>query len=118
MIGLSAQDSNIQALFAEAKDVMAWPWPTDPPAHVFSGDQLGPDHVNILRVVYKDDYEANSADIRSHALVRAFGKPLLTALVLNVLTRKLRAYLSMVDAPQIDSAGRDSRMASRRCATA
>jgi hypothetical protein len=46
MIGLSAQDVNIQFLFGEARAVMAWTWPTNPPAHVFTEDVLGPDQRN------------------------------------------------------------------------
>lgn len=101
VVGLSAQDVDIQQLFAEAEAAMAWPWPTDPPAHVFSGDGLGLDHLNILRVVYREDYDTQSEDIRTHALVRAYGKPLLTALVLHVLATKLRAYIGAVEAPHL-----------------
>lgn len=106
VVGLSAQDVDIQQLFAEAEAAMAWPWPTDPPAHVFSADELGLDHRNILRVVYRDDYGAQSEDIRSHALARAYGKPLLTALVLHVLAAKLRAYIGEVDAPHLSAPDR------------
>lgn len=100
VVGLSTQDVDIQQLFADAEAVMTWPWPTEPPAHVFSADELGLDHRNILRVVYRD-YDAHSEDIRTHALVRAYGKPLLTALVLHLLTAKLQAYIGEVDAPQL-----------------
>lgn len=106
VVGLSAQDVDIQQLFAEAETAMAWPWPTDPPAHVFSADELGLDHRNILRVVYRDDYCAQSEDIRTHALVRAYGKPLLTALVLHVLAAKLRAYIGEVEAPHLAAGDR------------
>jgi hypothetical protein len=104
MIGLSGQDENIQQVFAQAKADMTWSWRANPPAHVFAGDELGGDHVNILRVVYGNDYDANAADIERQALIRAYGKPLLTALVLAVLTEKLRAYLAEVDAPQLSAA--------------
>jgi len=100
VVGLSTQDDDIQHLFADAKAVMTWPWPTVPPAHVFSADELGLDHLNILRVVYRE-YDAHSEDIRAQALVRAYGKPLLTALVLHLLTAKLQAYIGEVDAPQL-----------------
>ena len=52
MIGLSAQDENIQRIFARAESEMAWVWRTDPPAHMFANDRLGEDHINILEVVY------------------------------------------------------------------
>jgi len=35
MVGLSAQDANIQAIFAKAEATMAWPWPSNPPAYAF-----------------------------------------------------------------------------------
>jgi len=107
MIGLSAQDENIQRLFAEARESMSWSWPSDPPAHVFADEQLGIDHVNILRVVYGDDYAANNAEIQQGALIRAYSKPLLTALVLFVLAEKLRAYLAEADAPLLPAADRE-----------
>jgi SIR2-like domain len=104
MIGLSAQDENIQQVFAQAKADMEWSWPAEPPAHVFADDQLGPDHINILRVVYGDAYDANAGEIERQALIRAYGKAILTALVLSVLTAKLRAYLQEVDAPRLRDA--------------
>lgn len=106
MIGLSAQDENIQQVFAQAKADMKWSWPANPPAHVFAANRLGPDHVNILRVVYGDDYDADAAKIEQQALIRAYGKPLLTALVLSVLAEKLRAYMVEADAPQLPAADR------------
>lgn len=44
MIGLSAQDSDIKDLFSKAKNQMAWPWPSDPPAQMFADDALGHEH--------------------------------------------------------------------------
>lgn len=106
MIGLSAQDENIQRLFAQAKDRMMWAGSTEPPAHVFAENRLGHDHRNLLRVVYGDDYDANPDDIEAKALVRAYGKPLLTALVVFVLADKLAAYLDEVDAPALGATER------------
>ncbi len=106
MVGLSAQDVNIQFLFAEARAVMAWAWPCDPPAHVFAEDALGPDQRNILRVVYRAAYDANVAAIEAGALFRAFAKPALTALVLHLLCAKLRAFIQNVDAPHLSGAER------------
>lgn len=65
MIGLSAQDANIQDIFAEAKSAMTWRWPSKVPAHVFSGETLGDDHANILRIVYGEAYEATSPRSRT-----------------------------------------------------
>jgi hypothetical protein len=102
MVGLSGQDVNIQFLFAEARAVMAWAWPSDPPAHVFAEDTLGTDQRNILRVVYRTTYDANIPAIEGGALFRAFAKSAMTALVLHVLCAKLRAFVQNVDAPHLN----------------
>jgi len=104
MIGLSAQDSNIQAVFSEARSLMTWTWPCVPPAHVFAEDSLGPDQVNILRFVYREAYASSGTEIEAGALFRAFAKPALTALVLHVLCEKLRTLERLVDAPQLSDA--------------
>lgn len=101
MVGLSAQDVNIQYLFGEARALMAWTWPCDPPAHVFAENALGQDQRNILRVVYRDNYDGNIPAIETSALFRAFAKPALTALVLHVLCTKLRTFVQNVDAPHL-----------------
>lgn len=106
MVGLSAQDVNIQFLFGKARAVTAWKWPCDPPAHVFAEDTLGQDQRNILRVVYRDDYDGNIAAIEASALFRAYAKAALTALVLHVLGAKLRMFLLNVDAPSLPEAER------------
>jgi hypothetical protein len=107
MIGLSAQDEDIQQLFAQADASLKWQWPANPPAHVFSGEALGQDHRNILEVVYRDDYESNAAEIEAGALIQAYGKPLLTALVLYVLQAKLRTYMDLAEAPRMPASDRD-----------
>ena len=106
MVGLSAQDVNIQYLFGEARALMAWTWPCDPPAHVFAENALGQDQRNILRVVYRGDYDGNIPAIEASALFRAYAKPALTALVLHVLCAKLRTFVQNVDAPHLALAGR------------
>ena len=104
MIGLSAQDENIKAVFSLARARMHWPWPSDPPAHVFAGDRLGRDHLTILKMVYRDQYEGNEAAIATNALIRAYGAQLLTALVLQVTVAKLQAFLVTCDAPRLSAA--------------
>jgi len=108
MIGLSAQDENIKAVFSQARARMHWRWPTDPPAHVFAGDRLGRDHATILKIVYRDDYEGNKAAIAATALIRAYGAQLLTALVLQVAVAKLRAFLAVCDAPRLRASDHDA----------
>jgi SIR2-like domain len=107
MVGLSAQDENIQQLFSAAKASMPWTWPGNPPAHIFSANTLGQDHRNILKVVYDSDYDANMTAIEEGALIKAYAKPLFAALALYVITEKLRIYLREVHAPQLDSTDYD-----------
>jgi hypothetical protein len=97
MLGLSAQDSNIQGVFVAAQNRMAWPWPSHPPAFVFSNDKLGPDHKTLLQNVYKDAYSAaNREPIELSALLRAYGKSLLPALCLHVAATKLCRLIDLL----------------------
>jgi hypothetical protein len=96
MIGLSAQDANIQAIFAEAEARMAWPWPSDPPAYVFSEDDLKVDQRGLLKNVYHAAHSAATRDeIYASALIRAYAKSMLGALVLQVLSIKLRTLIEL-----------------------
>ena len=95
MLGLSAQDANIQALFAQAEAQMAWHWPTHPPAYAFAENALGVDQDSLLQNVYRADFNAvNRPQIRDEALVQAYAKPLLLALLLYVVTAKLKYLVS------------------------
>lgn len=104
VVGLSAQDENIQQIFAQAANAMSWTWPSDPPPHVFAGGSLGDHHMNILRVIYGEEA---AGEIGAEALVPAYAKAFLPALVLFVLARKIRAYLVEVDAPQLGPTERE-----------
>lgn len=96
MLGLSAQDANIQAIFAEAEDTMPWPWPAPHPAYVFSEDALGVDQRGLLKNVYRASYTpATRQQICSGALIQAYAKPLLISLVLHVLCAKLRKLIGI-----------------------
>lgn len=103
VIGLSAQDENIQQIFAQAANAMNWTWPSDPPSHVFASGSLSDHHINILRVIYGEE---SACEMETEVLVPAYGKAFLPALVLYVLARKLRAYLAEAEAPQLSSAER------------
>lgn len=97
MMGLSAQDSNIQGIFAAAEDRLAWPWPGERPSYVFSEDDLGVDQKGLLQNVYRAAYNAANRDqIFDGALIRAYAKPLLLALVLHVLSSKLKKLIELV----------------------
>jgi hypothetical protein len=107
MLGLSAQDSNIQGLFAAAQATMAWPWPSNPPAYAFSENALGADQESLLQNVYHHDYTAtNRALMETEALVQAYAKPLLLSLFLYVVTAKLKVLMT-IGMPGLADADRD-----------
>jgi SIR2-like domain len=96
MMGLSAQDANIQAIFAEAEAQMGWPWPGDRPSYVFSEDTIGVDQRGLLRNVYRIAYTPATRDqIMDSALIRAYARTLLVALVLHVLCSKLGRLIEL-----------------------
>jgi len=108
MIGLSAQDTNIQHVFADAHSRMPWAWPSHPPAHVFAEDALGVDQRNILRYVYRAAYDMNGTAVEKSALLRAFAKPLLVGLVLKVASLKLIALAALAEAPGLSVVDRSN----------
>lgn len=96
MIGLSAQDANIQALFTEAAVQLPWRWPSSPPSYVFSANELGADQQGLLQNVYKQDMTpANRQQIVDDACIQAYAKPLLLALVLHLLCSKIRLLVDL-----------------------
>jgi hypothetical protein len=98
----------LQQLISEAAAEFRREWPSDPPAEVFADEELGPDQINVLKLVYGEEVFAANADaIRSGSLIRAFGKPFLTALVLFVLRAKLGAYLARAETPNLGKSDRD-----------
>lgn len=96
MIGLSAQDANIQALFAEAAAQMPWRWPGNRPSCVFSENELGGDQQGLLQNVYQNDFTpTNRQQIVDGSRIQAYAKPLLVALVLHLLCGKIRALIDL-----------------------
>ena len=96
MIGLSAQDANIQEIFAKAEQRMAWPWPGDRPSYVFSENTIGAHQQSLLRNVYRTAYtQETRQEIENGALFRTYAKPLLLSLVLHVLGSKLRKLIQL-----------------------
>jgi hypothetical protein len=96
MLGLSAQDGNIQNIFAAAGAAMPWGWPSNPPAYVFCENQLGFDQRILLQIVYRAAYTASTRDaIYANALIRAYAKPSLAALVLHVMFSKLEGLAGL-----------------------
>jgi hypothetical protein len=106
MIGLSAQDVDIQNVFTKAKGQMPWTWPTESPAYAFAEQEIGSMQRNLLKVVYREHYEEHGKEIEESALIKAYAEPLLAALVLDVLAAKLKAYIAAADAPKISAADR------------
>ncbi len=91
MMGLSAQDANIQAIFTRAKQRLSWSWPSDPPAVVLAEEAIGSDQRTVLNLTYGDSYAANRPQIDSASLLGCYAKPFLHAIVLWVIAAKLSA---------------------------
>lgn len=94
MLGLSAQDVNIQAIFNGAANQLMWQLSQSPPSYVFAENELGMDQRSLLKNVYSGQITmANLNSVFEAARIQAFAKPLLTALLLDVLSRKLQALI-------------------------
>ena len=97
MLGLSAQDSNIQGIFNKAANELTWQLGDPPPSYVFSEHELGMDQRSLLKNVYRDQITpANRTAVFEAARIQAYAKRLLTALLLDVWSRKLQALISLV----------------------
>lgn len=97
MVGLSAQDTNIQFIFAQDPERGGWSWPCDPPSHVFAEQHIGPSQRLLLQLAYGQTYDEHSSEIEAAALLQAFAKPLLVALVLDLMASKLIACLEATE---------------------
>jgi len=109
MIGMSAQDENIKHLFTSMNAQKGWKWTDQPTPIVFSAQELGDDHKNVLIGAYgENDYETHRNEICEAARLPAYAKPLLLALLLHVLGAKLEVLASDAQAPYLDKPARDS----------
>jgi len=100
MLGLSAQDANLHHVFGTAVQDLSRAWsPSSAPAIVLSEQRLLPHHSHVLEITYGADFEGNIDAITDSAVVGAFGKPTLIALVLESLTRKFSFLLTEVTMP-------------------
>lgn len=98
MLGLSAQDADIQDLFVAGATDMPWGWPCDPPAYAFSEQALGQNQEGLLQNVYGGAYDQHTRTaIKAQALVRAYASRLLPAMLLHVLTTKMRFLVDMAE---------------------
>lgn len=108
MIGMSAQDANIKHLFAVMNQQQGWKWNDLPTPIVFSAQELENDQKDLLSLVYgQDDYEAHRDEICEAARLQAYAKPLLLALLLQVLTAKLEVLVGDADAASLDLTARE-----------
>jgi hypothetical protein len=108
MVGLSAQDPNIQNIFARAEASVHWPWPGDRPSYVFSTNSLGVDQKSLLQIVYRQSMTAaNRTDIADSAAFPAYAKPLLLGLTLHVLSQKLEKLIELAHLPPFSAADRE-----------
>lgn len=107
MIGLSAQDANIQEIFSRAKKLLAWPWPSDPTAMVFCEEEVGFDQTKLLKLMYRDEYADHQAEILASCRIGSFAKPFLVGLVLQTLMMKMRQFISANAAPLLNVADAD-----------
>lgn len=107
ILGLSAQDTNIQEVFVKARTQLPATFPAHPPAVMVSEDQVGPHQRSLLQNFYRNDYAAHSAAINTASLVRAYARSLLPALWLFVLCSKLGALIDKA-APGLPAAERDA----------
>lgn len=100
MLGLSAQDSNIQGIFNKAANELTWQLGAPPPSYVFSEQELGMDQRSLLKNVYRDQITpANQTTAFEAAHIQAYAKRLLIALLLDVWSRKLQALIHLVPGP-------------------
>ncbi len=114
MLGLSAQDTNIQGIFVAAAKQLPATFPTHPPAVVLSEDKVGVDQRSLLQNFYANDYNARSGEIEASALLRAYARALLPALWLHVVCTKLSAFMAQA-APGLPAGElADLRIALRR----
>lgn len=57
----------------------------------------------MLKSVYQDDYDERQLEIEKATKIPAYGKPLLTALVLSVLGQKFAKLIELVNAPNLSA---------------
>jgi hypothetical protein len=113
MLGLSAQDTNIQEIFVKAQAQLPASFPTHPPWVMVSEDAVGPHQRSLLQNFYRNDYAAQSGAIQAAALVRAYAQALLPALWLHVVCTKCGAMIDRA-APALAPQDRDDLRAGLR----
>ncbi|WP_435257233.1 SIR2 family protein [Thioclava sp. FR2] len=110
MLGLSAQDTNIQDVFVRAHAQLPSSFPTQPPAVMISEDQVGVRQRTLLQNFYRNDYQGQSGAIHTASLIRSFPSTLLPALWLHVVCAKAKALANTA----VDNLPKDDREELRR----
>lgn len=96
MIGFSAQDADVQEIFVEGAQHSNWDWNATLKAFIFAEEALKQGQKGVLTSAYGEaNYHSNRVAIEADARVRAFAKPLLIALLLNVLELKAAALTEL-----------------------
>jgi hypothetical protein len=102
MIGMSAQDVNIQQIFQTARNLTPWNWDDAAPPHIFAEQEILPGQRLVLQLSYATDFHPNAAAILERSVFQAYGKPLQTALVLNTISNKFCVILKNVQNANLD----------------
>lgn len=99
MIGMSAQDSNILNLFANASSNGGWSWPYEYPPFLFAGNSLTAHQETMLKVAFQSALQDHAEEIYQDASIRVYAKALFVASVIFVLFRKLATAAESIQAP-------------------
>jgi SIR2-like domain len=96
IVGLSVQDGNLQGIFATAQQRMHWPFPSQPPAIIIAGSEIGPDQESLLQNVYLAQYSgATRQAIQQSSIFTAYAKLFFLSLFVHVLSAKLTALMEI-----------------------
>lgn len=94
LLGLSAQDYDILGAVAGATKRQPWPWIQDSPAYFFAEPSVQNGHRNIMKIAYGETYDTHRNDIAPRSTAGMYSGPVLGALVVHTIVRKLQASIS------------------------
>ena len=114
MLGLSAQDANMHTMFHKASLNLKRTWKPAWPAVVLSEQSLRSYHRGVLEATYSNYGPSNRDDIANGAVLGAWAKPVLVALLLWTLTEKAVELVAKVDMPGLSKDERAKLDASLR----
>ena len=114
VVGLSAQDFNIQTSVQQAATNLGRTWPVTPPAVVFALEDLKQSQRNVLRITYGKGFAEHRDEIEAAALLGAYAQPVLLALVLYTLADKLSSLVAAIPPTAIDDVTKQALQAGIR----